>query len=165
MDQYGTLSGFRFYHTARDRDTSIYDDTKVEAAKLVASEWLDGRYRSSFPGIKVGMRSQVREWPRNGGVDRDGYAIPAASVPTEVENAVYEATLRQLANPGSLNVDWTPPRYKSASVAGAVSVSYASFSSAADVQTRFSVIDDILAPILTGNGGDASPLSGSINRV
>ena len=163
MPDYGTVAGFRAYHIARGRNTDEWDDDEVEAAKLIASEWLDGRYRGQFPGLKVGQRAQVREWPRNGGVDRDGYAIPAGSVPAEVENATYEATLRQLATPGSLSVDWTPPKYKRASVDGAVSVEYAMFAGAADVQTRFIVIDDILATILTGCG-DTSSLSGATAR-
>lgn len=163
MPEYGTVAAFRAYHTARGRVTDEYDDDEVEAAKLVASEWLDGRYRSQFPGTKVGQRAQVREWPRVGGIDRDAYAIPSDTVPTEIENAVYEATLRQLLNPGSLSVDWTPPKYKRASVEGAVSVEYAMFASASDVQTRFAVIDDILAPILTGCG-ETSSLSGATAR-
>lgn len=166
MTDYGTVAGFETYHTARGRADVIagYDDDDIEAAKLVASEWLDGNYRSSFPGIKVGYRAQVREWPRVGGLDRDGYVIDSGTVPTEVENATYEATLRQLANPGSLSVDWTPAKYKRVSVDGAVSAEYAMFYSAADMQTRYKVIDDILAPILTGCG-DVSSLSGSASRV
>ena len=163
MPDYGTLEGFRAYHLARGRVTTDYDDDEVEAAKLVASEWLDGRFRLSFPGTKVGMREQVREWPRVSGIDRDGYAIAADVVPPEIDNSTYEATLRQLIAPGSLSVDWTPPKYKSASVHGAVSVEYASFAYASDVQTRFAIIDDILAPILTGRGEFAS-LSGATSR-
>lgn len=163
MVDYGTVAAFRTYHTARGRSTQAYEDEEVEAAKLLASEWLDGRYRGQFPGLKVGQRAQVREWPRNGAVDRDGYAILATSVPTEIENATYEAAFRQLARPGSLSVDWTPPKYKRVSVDGAVSAEYAMFDSAVDVQTRFIAIDDILATVLCGSGNTSS-LSGATNR-
>lgn len=166
MTDYGSVAGFKTYHTARGRAAIIaaFEDDEIEAAKLVSSEWLDGNYRGSFPGIKIGYRAQVREWPRVGGVDRDGYVIASDSVPTEVENATYEATLRQLITPGSLSVDWTPSKYKRVSVDGAVSAEYNSFYSASDVQTKFKVIDDILAPILTGCG-NVSSLSGNSSRA
>lgn len=164
-DFYGTAQGFRDYHEARGRNVDGFDDDpEVEAGLLVASEWLDARYGSSFPGTKVGMRSQTREWPRNSAADRDGYVIPADAVPVEIERATYEATLRQLAAPGSLSVDWTPSKYKRASVDGAVSVEYAGFSMAMDAQTRFTVIDEILAPILSLDRG-SSMLSGRACRV
>lgn len=166
MNDYGTDAGFVAYHTARGRAAEIadHDDDEIAAARLVASEFVDARYLASFPGLKVGMRAQVREWPRQGGSDRYGYAIPETSVPVEVENATYEAALRQLNSPGSLAVDWTPNKYKSVSVDGAVSATYNTFSSAADVQTQFAIIDQILAPILTGASNIAS-YSGAINRI
>lgn len=162
--EYGTNDGFATYHMARGRTVAIYNPADVTAARLVASEWIDARYRSSFAGTKLGQRGQVREWPRVGAVDINSYAIPSDSVPVEIENATYEAAYRQLVTSGSLSVDWTPNVYKRASVDGAVSVEYASFADASDVQTRFKVIDEILAPILTGCGS-ASPLSGGTYRA
>lgn len=164
MADYGTVAAFRTYHTARNRDVSSYLDAAVESAKLIASEWIDARYRMSFDGRKVGMRDQVREWPRVGALDANGYVIAAALVPTEVENATYEATLKQLITVGSLSQDWTPTKYKRASVDGAVSVDFTSFSTVREVQTRFAVIDEILSPILTGRGDDA-PFSGPAYRA
>lgn len=165
MPDYGTVAGFRDYHTTRGRNIAAYDDdAEIEAAKLVASEWLDARYRGSFSGLKVGMRAQIREWPRTGAIDHYGYAIPSDAVPAEMDAATYEATLRQLVSPGSLSVDWTPPKYKAVSVDGAVSVQYADFYSGADAQTSFVIIDEIIAPILTGRG-DLSALSGPATRV
>ena len=164
MAEYGTLIGFAAYHMARGRDTSTYTDVLIEAAKLIASEWLDAKYRTQFDGTKVGLRAQVREWPRTGAMDVNGYSIGSALVPTEIENATYEATLKQLVNNGSLSVDWVPPKYKRASVDGAVSIEYATFDNAAETQTRFKIIDEILAPILTGVG-NTSPLSGGLYRA
>ena len=165
MDAYGTDAGFITYHTARGRAAAIadHDACEITAARLVASEFLDARYAASFPGTKVGMRGQIREWPRIGGIDRFGYAIPQNAVPVEVENAIYELTLRQLDKPGSLVVDWTPNKYRSVSVDGAVSATYATFGSAADAQTQFLIVDQILGPILSG-AGEVASLSGSINR-
>lgn len=166
VEAYGTTEGFKTYHTGRGRAVAIadYEDEDIEAARLVGSEFVDGRYRLSFPGTKVGMRAQVREWPRVGGVDRDGYAITADVVPTEIENATYEAALRQLQAAGSLIRDYTPNRYSRVQVDGAVSATYNTFNSAADAQPQYVAIDQILSPILTGSAS-VSSLSGPSARA
>lgn len=164
-DFYGTAAGWRIYHIARGRNVDAYDDdSEIEAALLVASERNDAKYRSAFGGTKVGYREQIREWPRVGGFDIHGYSIPSDATPTEVINATYEAALRQLVEPGSLSVDWTPNKYKRASVDGAVSVEFNIFGGAMDAQTQFLIIDEIIAPILTGCG-NFSALSGGTSRV
>jgi hypothetical protein len=166
MPDYGTAAAFRTYHTARGRDVSDMDDAEIEADILVASEWLDGKYRSLFRGTKVGMRAQVREWPRVGVTDANGYAVASDSVPVEIENATYEAAWINNQAPGSLSVSYTPPRYKRASVDGAVSVEYTMYNSAADAQTQFTAIDYILAPIVACYGGNVSSiLSGPATRA
>jgi hypothetical protein len=168
MSFYGTAAGFRVYHEARGRDVSgalFVDDDDVEASLLVAAEWLDGKYGSLFSGLKVGAREQVREWPRNGSIDRYGYAIAADVAPVEVINATYEAAYKDRITPGSLSVDWTPGKYKRVSIDGAVSVEYMQFNSVFDLQTRIAMVDQILAPILTGSLGGYSGLSGAIARV
>ena len=163
---YGSAVGFTAYHTARGRAAQIadYDDDEITPALIVASEWLDARYRSSFPGTKVGMREQVREWPRVGGTDADGYAIASSVVPVEVENATYEAALRVLVKPGALSVDYTPPKYDSVSIDGAIAVKYARFNGAMDVQLNIPVVGQILSPLLTGSGVGSS-LSGAVFRA
>jgi len=165
-DFYGTPAGFRAYHTARDHDVpaEALDDATVSAWLLKASEWIDGTYRGGFSGTKVGMRSQVREWPRNAAYDIYGYMIVQESVPSEVEYATYEAALRHGTNLGSLLVDYTPGKYKAVSIDGAVSATYAGFNSGADAQTQFLAIDQILFPIMTANGASSS-LSGSVGRA
>lgn len=164
-DFYGTATGFRTYHTARGRDVSAYsDDAEVNAAGLVASEWLDAKYATMFPGLKVGQRDQIREWPRIGGYDRYGYLIASSSVPTEVENATYEAQLRELQAPGALVKDYTPPKYESVSIVGAISVKYRRVDGAMDTQLEIPIVGQILAPILTGCN-NASSLSGGLSRV
>lgn len=163
-----TVAGFTAYHTARGRDVSgaaFADADDVEASLLVGSEWLDGKYRSLFSGLKINGRAQIREWPRNGAVDVYGNAIAADVEPVEIVNSVYEAAYKDRITPGSLSLDWTPGRYKRVAVSGAVSVEYADFNSVHDLQTRFAIIDQILAPILTGALADHSALSGGVSRV
>lgn len=162
---YGTVNGFREYCFARNNLHSNESDDKILAALLVASEWLDANYRASFPGLKVGLREQEREWPRTGATDVYGYAISDDSVPVEIENATYEATHREIDNSGSLSTDYTPAKYKSASVSGAVSVEYRQFDSAMEAQMRITIVDQILRPVLTGSGGLLSSNVGQSQRA
>lgn len=164
-DFYGTLDGYKDYMTARGRATDLSDDDEINAALLVASEWLDGTYLTMFMGLKVGGRAQIREWPRTGVVDIYGYAIPSDSVPREVERATYEAAQRQVDKPGSLTLDYVPNKYKRASVDGAVSVEFAGVTSSADIQAQFTIIDQILAPLLMESAGNYSSLSGDVARA
>lgn len=162
---YGTRADYTTYHAARNHSTASHTDARIDAALIVASEWIDAVYRTSFPGLKVGMRAQEREWPREGGMDIYGYAISAASVPTEVINATYEAAYRQIETPGCLAIDWTPAKYKRVSVDGAVSAEYRIFDSIGDAQMRLAIVDQILDPILTGTKADVSKYSGSALRA
>lgn len=167
MTYYGTPAGYRAYHAARGReidDINVPDD-EVIVDLLVGSEWVDSSFRSDFPGMKVGGRGQVREWPRNGAYDIDRHTIPSDSNPVEIENATYEAAYRNFQSPGSLSKDWTPGKYKSVSVEGAVGVVYATPASAADIQTQFPVINQILAPILMSSRAGYSSLSGGTCRA
>lgn len=164
-DFYGTIDGYRQYCSDRNNLHVNDPDDQIGAALIVASEWLDAEYRSSFAGLKVGLRAQVREWPRTGAQDIYGYAISETAVPTEVVNATYEAAHRELDNPGSLSVDYTPAKYKSATVNGAVSVEYRHFDSASEAQTRIMVVEQILGPVLTGRGGMLSSNVGQSVRA
>lgn len=168
-DFYGTAAGFTAYHEARGRADQLtaldLDNAEIEAALLIASEWLDGKYFVNFCGVKVGMRAQIREWPRMGVTDVNGYPIDQDSIPREVENATYEAAFRQLVTPGSLSVDYTPGKYESVAIDGAINVKFAKFNSAYDVQTQFAVIDGILSPLLSARNGNFSSFSGTVVRV
>lgn len=165
MTIYGTAAGFREYHEARGRDVSAYDDDAViDASLLVASEWLDNTHRRLFKGYKVGGREQDREWPRHSVFDHEGKAVSSDSVPPEVEYATYEATLRQLITPGSLTLDYIPNKYRSVNIQGSVSVTYAGANGSADIQTQFTIIEQILDPLLGGTGS-MSVLSGASVRV
>lgn len=163
---YGTVSGFKTYHAARNNDLpATADDDDIEAALLVASEWIDARYRAVFAGRKTGGREQVREWPREGVEDIYGYSIASDTIPREIENAAYEGALIQLVTPGALSVNFTPNKYKRVSVDGAVSVEYAAYGLSSEVQTQFTTIDGILFSILTGSGSGFSSFSGASART
>lgn len=159
---YGTLEAADAYHEARGNLVwAGTDDDEKLAAMLRASEWIDGNYRLLFPGWKVGNRAQVREWPRNSAYDVYGYLIDPNSVPPEIENATYEAALREAASPGSLSVDFVGADViKKASVEGAVSVEFGGDGSASAAQLVMPSVDAILAPILTGGAYTIGGLTG-----
>lgn len=167
---YGNAVDFAAYHVARGRNVVVgngegeWTTASVNAALLVASEWLDARYGPMFSGYKSGLREQIRQWPRIGAWDIDEQVISDDVIPIEVLNATYEAAYRERTASGSLSIDWTPGQYKRVAVSGAVSVEYAQFSAATDVQSQFQVIDEIIAPLLTGTG-NRSGLSGPAVRV
>jgi len=135
----------------------------VLAKGLVASEWLDARYASQFPGLKTGGRNQEREWPRTGASDKEGYAIDSTVVPKEIKYAAFEALRREVASPGTLAQDYTPSKYQSASVSGAVSVNYTNFNSVGEMQIQLQIVNDILSPILKSSG-EGNILSGAAIR-
>jgi hypothetical protein len=162
---YGTLAASKVYHAARGNTAwAAATDPALTIALLRGSEFVDFSFRDAFPGIKTGLRSQVREWPREGAYDTDWNAIPADEVPVEVEYASYEAALRELASPGSLMPDLVlGEQIKSASVEGAVSVEYAGPVGIQGMRPLVLIIGGILAPVLIAV--QASSLSGRAVRV
>lgn len=165
-----TVAGFTIYHEDRGREVpGTWDDGLITSALIIASEWIDNTYGPSFIGQKTGGFVQPREWPRLGAVINDAryaYVFPTDVVPEQVIDAVYEAAWRQANKPGALLVDYTPGKYKSVNVQGAVSVEYAQFSSASEVQTMYPIIDQLLYWLIDGSSSGAmSSFSGAITRV
>lgn len=164
-DNYGDADGYVAYHSARNNDTALaFDEIDIAGALIVATEWLDGKYRSSYPGRKVGYRAQVREWPRDGAYDVNRNYIDPNAVPVEIINATYEAAAQHMMNPGALSLNWTPSKYKRVSIDGALSVDYAQYGGTSEIQTQFAVIEFIMAGILNAQS-EASPLSGASFRA
>lgn len=163
-----TVEDFEAYSEARGREIpGTWDAAYMEAALLIASEWIDGTYGNLFVGYKTGGFSQERAWPRTSAITNtwDRHLIPNDVIPSQVISAVYEAAWRQGNKPGSLLVDYTPGKYKRVSIDGALSVEYAGFNSASDVQTTFPMIDQLLNDLLDEQNSSFSSYSGSIVRV
>lgn len=162
---YGTATDARAYWTARAMTIpGSWTDDAINSALLVVSEWIDGKYETSFSGIRTSGRSQDRAWPRSGAYDVEGYAFATDEFPRELTNATYEAAFRQMTTPGVLSTDYTPSQFKRTSVEGAVSVEFAMFNYASEAQIKSEVIDRAIAPILTGSGV-SSWLSGKAARA
>ena len=164
MAHYGSVVGFRAYHTARGVSTTAYLDAAVEIELLKGSEWLDARYRGRYSGLKYGDRTQVRDWPRSDAYDIHGWSIPYDQIPAEVIHATYEVTLKSLQTPGILNKDFTPSKYSQVSVTGAVHVQYLNSRDLADVQTRFASVEQEIGPVLNKSSGSNSAVAGESYR-
>jgi hypothetical protein len=81
-----------------------------------------------------------------------------------VENATYEAALRELDSPGSLTPDVTlTSQVKRAKVEGAVEVEYVEASGVEASRPTVTIIDGILSPII--GGSRTSNLSGVSYRI
>lgn len=109
LEFYGTVDGADSYHTARANtdwtdEPSSPPDAKV-AALLRATQYIDGYYRTRFPGRKTAGRAQALEWPRINARDIDGNELADDEIPVEVVHATYEAALRELVSPGILAPD------------------------------------------------------------
>lgn len=161
-DFYGTLAGADSYHADRGNAAWTGIDTVKQSALVRASAYIDGRYRlrwpsgrwvSQFSGTKAGGRAQMLEWPRNGATDYEDQLIPGDSVPIEVEQATYEAALRELVAPGSLSPDYSPSALVKSETVGPLKTDYAvAEASTGDSPPNRPVIpavDEILAPVLT----------------
>jgi hypothetical protein len=159
-DFYGTVAAADAYHAARANTAWAGDDVAKQAALIRASVYIDGRYRkllasgvwqSLFPGVKTEGRGQAREWPRTGAFDYEGNSIPADQVPIEVEQATYEAALRELVEPGSLSPDYVASSTVKRQKVGPIEEEFAvsvGVDGASAVRPVISIIDEMIAPLL-----------------
>jgi hypothetical protein len=163
-DFYGTLEGANTYHSDRGNTTWTGDDPTLNIALLRGSEYIDQGYGLQFPGSKVGLRAQIREWPRNGAQDTEGNAIGVSEVPVEAMYASYEAALRELTVPGSLQPDYDPAGQQKSVKVDVIAIEYTAAHGAQSVIPIINIINGILAPILTG-GGINTGLAGRAART
>jgi hypothetical protein len=166
---YGDADGYIEYGTARGYDVGTLSpspDERVNQILLVGSIYIDGKFRSGFNGKKVGGRSQEREWPRDGATDADGNEIDITEIPIEVVNATYEAAYREQVSPGSLMPDYVASGRVVSEQVGSLAVTYAQtpVMQASDSWPVIGVIDQILAPLLSGSANRSS-LFGQTIRI
>lgn len=164
---YGNKDEFITYHTSRGREIpGTWDDARINSSLLVASEWIDGIYGPYFSGQKTGGYTQEREWPRTSAVTNTWpqYVFGNSDIPTAVINATYEAAWRQASSEGSLEVDYTPGKYKSVSIDGALSVDFVLPSGVSEIQIQIAAVDRLLWPLFCKKYAGQSSLSGSIVR-
>jgi hypothetical protein len=157
---YGTLDEASAYHQARGNAAwaaTGADEDKL-AALLRGSVWIDNTYRARFSGKKSGGRSQAREWPRTDAVDVSGDGI-ADGVPSEIEDATYEAALRELVRPGSLAPDYdgkAPIKAERVKVGPIEEETEYETASGTATKPAFALIDGILQGLLVASPGSTS---------
>lgn len=165
---YGNVDDFKEYFITRGKDIpQDWTDDMIESALLVSSEWLDGQYESLWIGYKVDFK-QERSWPRQSAQVQTYpyYVYKNDEIPEQVAKATYEAAFRELTKQGSLQVDFTPNKYKSVSVDGAISVEYNSISYASDAQIEIPIIQNLMSILMDETkSGAFSPISGKVSRV
>lgn len=115
MSFYGTVGEADAYHSMRGNDSwSALSTPAKEAALVRAADYIDrffveklasGRYSSLWCGKQV-TTTQPRAFPRDG-VTFYGEAVGDNITPTAIEEASYEAALREASTPGSLLPDYT----------------------------------------------------------
>lgn len=164
---YGNAEDFKDYCISRGKEINeSWSDSKIESALLVSSEWLDNQYEDIWVGYKIDFK-QERSWPRQAAVIQKFpyYVYKTDEIPEQVIRATYEAAFRELTSFGSLQVDYTPNKYKSVSVDGAVSVEYASMNYSSDVQKVIPIIQDLMSVLIDDSkNGSMSYISGRAVR-
>lgn len=150
-DSYVTLADAGAYATAKGLTFPVAGGatTAAEQALRRATTAVDAVYGPRFPGAPASV-TQALEWPRSGVTFR-GEDVPDDEIPRQIVNATIEAAVRELAEPGSMNPD-QERRLKSLK-AGPVELEWESGS---PVESNFSVIEGILAPLLGVKPGNTS---------
>jgi hypothetical protein len=158
-DFYGSVAAADAYHAARLNAAWTGDEAAKQAALIRASAYIDGKYQaqnscgrweSLFSGTKTGGRAQALQWPRTGATDNEGNDIPSNEVPIEIEQATYEAALREITLPGSLSPDYVASGAIKRQKVDVLEIEYQTASTGSGVPTRpvITVVDELVAPLL-----------------
>lgn len=123
-----------------------------KAAATAGSLWLDATYGSRYPGTRKLGRAQGLGWPRVGGSDREGAAIPDDAVPIEIKRAAAAAGLREMQAAGSLAPDVPAGGAVKREKLGPMEVEYAAADGKQTAAPRFPAIDGLLSGLLTWGG-------------
>ena len=115
-----------------------------ERAIRRATDHMTQTYRTKWRGQRV-SRTQALDWPRSG-VTVDGFDVASDVVPQDIANACAELAFRGAF--GELTKD--VGRLKQSVTVGPITTVYAAGSSA---QTKFTAVDNMLTPYLSGKGG------------
>ncbi len=156
-DSYADIAALDAYHVARGNAAwGAATNGNKETAARRATGWLDAAYDGRWEGYRINGRSQPLAWPRLGACDAEGYSIDSTTIPAEVVAATCEAALRELASPGSLSPDVVTGTIAKRKKVGPLEVEYANPSGATAMTPTLTIVDGILARLLTNTGGGAS---------
>lgn len=133
------------YFEARGNTTWTDSTDDKEGALVRATAAIEAKYGSRYPGSRANGRSQPLGWPRTSATDADDEEIADDEIPQELIDAVCEASLRELIEPGSMMPDLDRGGAINRLKAGSVEVEYSGNASAT---TTYTLIDGILARLL-----------------
>lgn len=103
-NSYGSLAAIkaRWDDIGYDYSDPSYTDAVIQSAAIRATEWLEGTYRSRFPGSPE-LDTQSLHFPALDAYDVYGREV--LGIPVAVFHAQCEATYRELLTPNSLTPD------------------------------------------------------------
>ena len=149
-DSYATVAAADAHHAAFGAsDWAAATVAQRESALRRATQWIDGRYRSRFPGVPADPRVQALEWPRTSAADVYGHAIGSTEVPREIVAATCEAALREIQVPFSLTPDFVAGGQIKREKIGELETEYAFPANIASVKPTLSSVEEILSRLLS----------------
>ena len=99
MAAYTDSTYYKSYFNSRGTDVSGQLDVDIDAALLVATEYLDDTY--SFTGYRV-VETQEQAWPRSSVYTKEGILVSSDSVPAKVKDAACELAYIELTQTGGI---------------------------------------------------------------
>ena len=96
---YTTSTYYKAYFLARNIDVTAQLDIDIDAALLVATEYLDDIYE--FVGIRV-LESQDNKWPRSGAYTSENILLSSATIPDKIQQATCELAYIEQTQAGGL---------------------------------------------------------------
>lgn len=129
---YTTEAYYRAYFLARNIDVTAQLTAAVDAALLVATEYLDDNY--DFVGMRT-VETQNYKWPRSGAYNSEGILLESATVPDKIQQATCELAYIEQTQTNGLQPLFDGQVIKSERVEGAVDVEYDS--NASEAYDRF----------------------------
>lgn len=101
---------YKAYFAARNIDVTSQLDAAIDAALLVATEYLDDTY--DFVGYAT-TSSQTEKWPRSNVYTVDGYNIDSSTIPDRVKQATCELAYLEQTQTGGLSPNFNGEVIKS----------------------------------------------------
>lgn len=102
---YNDISDLDAYFALTGRDVTVWSAASTaekEAAAIIATQYLEGRFGSRYIGYKRD-RPQGLEWPRGEAYDPNGWLFANNKVPREITDAHAELSFREFS--GTLLAD------------------------------------------------------------
>lgn len=141
-ESYISVADANARHTAFGNTGWTGTDAAKEAALRRATAYMVQTYRARWKGERINS-TQALDWPRWGAVVGN-YTVPSDEVPTTVEDACADLALKALTADLSPDQERAVVREK----VGSLETEYSPYSSQA---TRYTAIDALLGPFLTGS--------------